>query len=139
MPPKKPPKGMPPNDSPAPGKSAGDAELKDKELKQIKELKNGGAKGKAQPKADPKAKKRTKKAGSGSPLTQNLLSVLALVAAVGATYYLTAKPTPSRPLKPPPVEPKRAASETQDDVADQSPTQQKRPASVTQDATDQLA
>ena len=139
MPPKKPPKGMPPNDSPAPGKSAGDAELKDKELKQIKELKNGGAKGKAQPKADPKAKKRTKKAGSGSPLTQNLLSVLALVAAVGATYYLTSKPTPSRPLKPPPVEPKRAASETQDDVADQSPTQQKRPASVTQDATDQLA
>ena len=139
MPPKKPPKGMPPNDSPAPGKSAGDAELKDKELKQIKELKNGGAKGKAQPKAEPKAKKRTKKAGSGSPLTQNLLSVLALVAAVGATYYLTAKPTPSRPLKPPPVEPKRAASETQDDVADQSPPQQKRPASVTQDATDQLA
>ena len=139
MPPKKPPKGMPPNDSPAPGKSAGDAELKDKELKQIKELKNGGAKGKAQPKADPKAKKRTKKAGSGSPLTQNLLSALALVAAVGATYYLTAKPTPSRPLKPPPVEPKRAASETQDDVADQSPPQQKRPASVTQDATDQLA
>ena len=139
MPPKKPPKGMPPNDSPAPGKSAGDAELKDKELKQIKELKNGGAKGKAQPKADPKAKKRTKKAGSGSPLTQNLLSVLALVAAVGATYYLTAKPTPSRPLKPPPVDPKRATSETQDDVADQSPPQQKRPASVTQDATDQLA
>ena len=139
MPPKKPPKGMPPNDSPAPGKSAGDAELKDKELKQIKELKNGGAKGKAQPKAEPKAKKRTKKAGAGSPLTQNLLSALALVAAVGATYYLTAKPTPSRPLKPPPVEPKRAASETQDDVADQSPPQQKRPASVTQDATDQLA
>ena len=139
MPPKKPPKGMPPNDSPAPGKSAGDAELKDKELKQIKELKNGDAKGKAQPKAEPKAKKRTKKAGSGSPLTQNLLSALALVAAVGATYYLTAKPTPSRPLKPPPVEPKRAASETQDDVADQSPPQQKRPASVTQDATDQLA
>ena len=139
MPPKKPPKGMPPNDSPAPGKSAGDAELKDKELKEIKELKNGGAKGKAQPKAEPKAKKRTKKAGSGSPLTQNLLSALALVAAVGATYYLTAKPTPSRPLKPPPVEPKRAASETQDDVADQSPPQQKRPASVTQDATDQLA
>ena len=130
---------MPPNDSPAPGKSAGDAELKDKELKQIKELKNGGAKGKAQPKAEPKAKKRTKKAGSGSPLTQNLLSALALVAAVGATYYLTAKPTPSRPLKPPPVEPKRAASETQDHVADQSPPQQKRPASVTQDATDQLA
>ena len=139
MAPKKPPKGMPPNDSPAPHKSAGDAELKDKELKQIKELKNGGAKGKAQPKAEPKAKKRTKKAGSGSPLTQNLLSALALVAAVGATYYLTAKPTPSRPLKPPPVEPKRAASETQDDVADQSPPQQKRPASVTQDATDQLA
>ena len=139
MPPKKPPKGMPPNDSPAPGKSAGDAELKDKELKQIKELKNGGAKGKAQPKAEPKAKKRTKKAGSGSPLTQNLLSALALVAAVGATYYLTSKPTPSRPLKPPPVEPKNAASVTQDDVADQSPTQQKRPASVTQDATDQLA
>ena len=130
---------MPPNDSPAPGKSAGDAELKDKELKQIKELKNGGAKGKAQPKAEPKAKKRTKKAGSGSPLTQNLLSALALVAAVGATYYLTAKPTPSRPLKPLPVEPKRAASETQDDVADQSPPQQKRPASVTQDATGQLA
>ena len=38
MAPKKPPKGMPPNDSPAPHKSAGDAELKDKELKQIKEL-----------------------------------------------------------------------------------------------------
>ena len=51
MPPKKPPKGMPPNDSPAPHKSAGDAELKDKELKQIKELKNAGAKGKAQPAA----------------------------------------------------------------------------------------
>ena len=88
MPPKKPPKGMPPNDSPAPGKSAGDAELKDKELKQIKELKNGGAKGKAQPKAEPKAKKRTKKAGSGSPLTQNLLAALAL-GKIQPVHYLT--------------------------------------------------
>ena len=132
MPPNKPPKGMPPNDSPVPDKSAGDAELKDKEVKQIKELKNGGAKGKAQPKAvaESRAKKRTKKAGSGSPLTQNLLSALALVAAVGATYYLTSKP--------PPVDPKRAASVTQDGVADQSPTQRKRAASVTQDGTDQL-
>ena len=134
MPPKKPPKGTPPNDSPAPDastrKNASDTELKDKELKQLKELKkNGDAKGKAQPKAvaEPKAlsklvaaKKRTKKVGSGSPLAQNLLSALALVAAVGATYYLTSRPTPSQPLKPPRVDPKRPVPVTQDGVEDQS-------------------
>ena len=111
MPPKKPPKGTSPNDT-APDasthKNASDTELKDKELKQLK------ATGKAQPKAvaeqkavsnSAAAKKRTKRAGSGSQLAQNLLSALALVAAVGTTYYLTLRPTPSRSLKPPRVDP----------------------------------
>ena len=126
MPPKKPPKGTSPNDT-APDasthKNASDTELKDKELKQLK------ATGKAQPKAvaeqkavskSAAAKKRTKRAGSGSQLAQNLLSALALVAAVGTTYYLTLRPTPSRPLKPPRVDPKRAAPVTRDGVADPS-------------------
>ena len=116
---------MPLNDSPAPDassrKNGDDTELRDKELKQLKELKNGSAKGKAQlnPAAEPKpvsksaaasaSKNRSKKVGSSSPLTQHLLSALALVVAMA--YCLTSRPTPpvaSRLLKPPRVDPVQA-------------------------------
>ena len=91
-----------PADTSAP-RHGSDHDLKDKELK---ELKHGGAKGRAQKPLSKSAvasasKKRTKKAGS--PLAQHVLSALALVTAVGVTYYLTSKPPPVNPVQAAPV------------------------------------